>query len=341
MGGRIGARGGRGVLRHASRAHTGHAALEIRRVLRELRPEIVHTWTGTANRLGRLAAFAWHTPRVFASCRTQPNQRSFLAQALDRRLERWTERLVFNSQTVRDARLRMEMPHVDTCVIPNAVAPPARMTKHERHELRDRWDIPREAMMVAVVGPLTPEKQIKELIWATELLKVARQPVYLAVIGNGPHRWRLERYSRQVRVSERVRFVGRQAGVPRLLTACDCLWQASHWESCPNAVLEAMAASVPVIASDCAGHRELIRAEETGFLVKPGDRAGYARQMRRLIEDRDLAQQVGAAAQASVLSNHGLDPILRQYQRLYERGHESGKAADRSDRADVRLASPA
>jgi glycosyltransferase involved in cell wall biosynthesis len=82
-------------------------------------------------------------------------------------------------------------------------------------------------------------------------------------------------------------------------------------------MLEAMAAGIPVVASDVAGVRDLIVNHESGFLVPVGDRAEFARRVTTMIEDRAMAERVAAAAQQWVRASHGIDTWVKHYEDLY------------------------
>ena len=118
---------------------------------------------------------------------------------------------------------------------------------------------------------------MKDAIWAADLLKVIRDDVHLLVIGDGPQRDRLRRYRDQVRIGDKVHFLGERGDVPRLLPHFDVLWSTSGYEGQSNVILEAMAAGVPVVATDIPGTRELVISDTTGYLVPVGDRAGFAK----------------------------------------------------------------
>ena len=89
----------------------------------------------------------------------------------------------------------------------------------------------------------------------------------------------------------RVHFLGHRHDVPAILPHLTCFWLGSAYEGQSNAVMEAMQAGVPVIATDIPGNRELIVPEETGFLYSVGDRATLARLTHRLLDDAALAER--------------------------------------------------
>ena len=128
---------------------------------------------------------------------------------------------------------------------------------------------------------------------------------------------RLREFARDVEILDRVLFLGHRSDVQRLLASIDVLWLASDFEGMPNVVLEAMAAGVPVVATNIPGTNELVVEGETGFLVPVGDRASFARQTRKLIEDKQLARRMGSAGQRRVAEHFSVEAMIREHAELY------------------------
>ncbi len=171
--------------------------------------------------------------------------------------------------------------------------------------------------MIAAVCRLWPQKRVKDLIWATDLLRVIRDDVHLLLIGDGPQRAALERYARLCRVQHCVHFLGLRHDVPRLLPHCDLLWLASGYEGLPNVVMEAMAAGLPVVATDIPGTRDLVIPGETGYLVAVGDRAELARYASKLLDDPQLGRRLGAAGRERIARDFSVDTMVARYAELY------------------------
>jgi len=168
-----------------------------------------------------------------------------------------------------------------------------------------------------LVGRLWPQKRVKDAIWAADLLKVIRDDVHLLVIGDGPQRDRLMRFRDQVRISDKVHFLGQRGDVPRLMPHFDLLWSTSGYEGQSNAILEAMAAGVPVVASDIPGTRELVVPDETGYLIPVGDRAAFAKFSERLLSDAALAGRFSAAARSRVASDFSVEKMIERHIAFY------------------------
>ena len=97
----------------------------------------------------------------------------------------------------------------------------------------------------------------------------------------------------------------------------DVLWSTSGYEGQSNAILEAMAAGVPVVATDIPGTRELVLPDETGYLVPVGDRAGFARYTETLLNDSALAARISAAARRRAASEFSVEKMVGRYAALY------------------------
>lgn len=288
----------------------------LKRHIAELRPDLVHTWLFAANSYGRAAALAIGVPRVVAGERCVDPWKNWHELAIDRWLGRRTDRIVVNSSGVRDFYVAHGLPTEKFVVIPNGVAP-APASDKGRADLLAELGLPADTRLIGAVGRLWPQKRMKDLIWAADLLKVIRDDVHLLIIGDGPQRARLERFREQVRIEDRVHFLGHRSDVPRLLPHFDVLWLASEYEGLPNVVLEAMAAGVPVVASDIPGNRDLVIPGETGYLVPVGDRAAYAREARAILDDAELARRFGDAARRRVLEGFTVERMIERHAALY------------------------
>ena len=292
--------------------------LDLDAALADFRPDVAHTWTGSANRWGRLVARRRRIPRIVASYRTVERSQPALERGLERWLARGTRTCVANSQAALEHWLQIGIPQDRTTVIPNAVDAGVPRSAEARQRLRRELGLPEATRLVGALGPLVPGKRLKDLLWAIDLLHAVREDTYLLVVGDGPQRWRLERFSRQMHAAERTRFLGWRAEAPAIVAGLDCLWLGSARESVPNSVLEAMAVGVPVVAADSPATRLLIEPDRSGVLVAAGHRGGIARATQQILESESLAAGLASAARDHVLRSYGRPEMLARYRELYE-----------------------
>jgi glycosyltransferase involved in cell wall biosynthesis len=292
------------------------AYLRLKRHIEKLRPDLVQTWIFAANSYGRAAALAARVPRLVASERCVDPWKAWHELTIDRWLARRTDRVIVNSSGVRDFYVGHGIDERKFVIIPGGVCPAAGTTL-ARQALLDELGLPADARIVGAVGRLWLQKRIKDLIWAADLLKVIRADVHLLIIGDGPQRDRLLRFRHQVRIEDKVHFLGARHDVPQLMPHFNALWLASEYEGLPNVIMEAMSCGVPVVATDISGNRDLVVHEETGYLVPVGDRAAIARYTNKLLNDRELATRMGEAGRRRVLAEFSVEKMIERHAELY------------------------
>jgi glycosyltransferase involved in cell wall biosynthesis len=292
------------------------AFFRLKRHIAALRPDLVHTWLFAANSYGRAAALAAGVPHIVAAERCVDPWKVWHELAIDRWLAQRTDRIVVNSSGVRDFYVRHGLSDEKFVLIPNGINPPPE-SDVSREAILAELGLPNDVRLIGAVGRLWPQKRIKDLIWAADLLKVIRDDVHLLIVGDGPHRRRLEQFQRQVRIEDKVHFLGHRSDVPRIIPHFDLLWLGSEYEGLPNVIMEAMMAGVPVVASDISGNRDLVIPGETGYLVPVGDRAALARQATKILDDRDLARRLGEAGRSRILSEFSIERMVECHAQLY------------------------
>lgn len=299
------------------------------RLVRRLKPDLIHTWLFAANTYGRAAGVLAGVKCLVAGERCVDPWKSWEFW-FDRRLARHTTRIAANSEGVRDFYAARGIPREKIKVIPNGI-PPLPASPSTREEILAEFGLPASARLVGLVGRLWPQKRVKDAIWAADLLKQIRDDVHLVIVGDGPHRQRLEMFRDQCEIRDRVHFLGHRSDVPRLLPHFEVLWLPSAYEGQSNALMEAMAAGVPVVATDIPGMRELVVDGQTGYLVSTEGwppnattvnktvAGGLARCTVRLLDDPALAKRLGEAARERMRDEFSVEKMVARYADLYRR----------------------
>lgn len=288
----------------------------LRRLIDQLRPDLIHTWLFAANAYGRAAGLASGVKHLVAGERCVDPWKSRVELTIDRYLARRTSRIATNSSGVRDFYVERGLPEEKFVVIPNGVLPPPPVAT-TRPEILAELGLPEDARLIGLLARLWPQKRVKDAIWAADLLKVVRDDVHLLIFGDGPQRDRLLRYREQVEIRDRVHFLGHRDDVARFLPHFDVLWSTSAYEGQSNAVMEAMSYGVPVVASDIPGSRDLVVPEETGYLFRLGDRAALARHTFQLLEQPELAKRLGEAGRQRMQTEFSVPRMIDRYAKLY------------------------
>ncbi len=293
------------------------ALLRLRRQFVRLKPQIVHTWLFAANSFGRAAARLARVPRIIASERCVDPWKTDAHFWIDRRLARFTEAITTNSPGVRDFYVSHGIDRDLFRIIPNGIEPRTAETI-SRSEALARLEVDPDRKLILAVGRLWPQKRYRDMVWSGELLATLREDTSLVIIGDGPQRGELLRHRDALSVPQRVRFAGGRQDVAQLLPHADLFWIASEYEGQSNAVIEAMQAGVPVIASDIPGNRDLVLHNQTGRLVAVGDTADFARQSNELLEHPDTAKHLADAAAARIATEFTVASMVQAHADLYQ-----------------------
>ena len=294
-------------------------AFRMARVFRRLRPEIVHTrnWTCIDAILGaRLAG----VPHVIHGEHGREAADPTGANRLRRRVRRGLAPLVSRFVTVsRDLNRwlvdEVRIPERKVRTIYNGVDT-TRFTPGDRVAARRTLDIPPDWSVVGTVGRLDPVKDQAGLIRAFAATTASR-PSVLLIVGDGPLRPELDALRRELGLGERVRLLGERQDIPHVLQALDCFVLPSVGEGISNAILEAMATALPVVATRVGGNVELVEDGETGLLVQVRQPEALVRALDCYLGDPAIARKHGAAARARAEREFGLERMLTGYGDLY------------------------
>ena len=171
--------------------------------------------------------------------------------------------------------------------------------------------------LVVCVGRLSAEKGLFALVDAWSKVASGRANVRLWLVGAGPMRDELARYIEQLHLRGRCVLVGSFDSVDDLLAAAELFVLPSYEEGMSLALLEAMAAGLPIVASDIPGNRAVVTDGQHGMLVKPGQPGELAAAINKLLDDRDLANHYGSAARKRVEQHFSLQAMLDKHVALF------------------------
>ncbi len=292
---------------------------KLRQHVARLQPDIVHTWDTVAGMFGPIAVRSGARPCLIAGHSAVRPYQPVWDSFVEKRFAKHVDCFVANSPVVRDWCVSRGLRAEKFAVIPPGVAP-APVSDVSRQELLRELRLPPDAKLIGIIGRLVPERRVRDLIWAADLLRVLHDNLRVLIIGDGPERAQLDRYALLASDLDHIRFLGERGDVARIMLHLNVLWNGSENTSPSIAILEAMAAGVPVIASDVAVNREFVIEGETGYLIPIGSRSGRAARARhtdRIFNDRELAAQLASAARHRAANHFSAEQILQHYRELY------------------------
>jgi len=288
------------------------------RLCRQWKPDVVVSFLFYANLLGRLAGAFARVPVVISSVRTE----RFGGRASDAAL-RFTDPLasltVANcDNTARRLAADRIVAKKRLLVIPNGVPLEAFANDYpDRSATRKSLGLSDEDFLWLAVGHLEPIKDYPTLLKAMTILRESGLPAKLRIAAEGSQRSYLQGLIRDLQLSGAVSLLGFRSDVPALLGAADALVQSSWCEGMPNVVIEAMAAGVPVVATNRGGTTELIEPGVTGLLVPPRDARALASAMAELMKlPARQRSDMGAAGCRFVAERFALDQVMSQWEDL-------------------------
>ncbi len=299
-----------------ARLRAGIGLVHLARSLRRWPAHVVQTALPTSDMVGRTLAHLTRVPAIFSSIRGRALDKPGWQQWLDRRTVGWARAVIFNNpEGIAPAMQREGVRAGQVVYIPNGmpVTSPTRSARSVRAELQTAEN----ATVIATVARLHASKDQENLLRAFALVRQRDSSAVLWLIGDGERRAVLEQEAQRLQIAGDVRMPGTRHDVRDILEAIDLFTLPSRWEGMPNALMEAMAAGRPAVASDIDGIRELIGDSETGWLVPPGDPEALARTMFEILADRERAARVGRAAAARIQERFSVERMADAYESLY------------------------
>ncbi len=289
--------------------------LRLRQQLLATPYDVVHTHLTYANILGVLAARLARRPVIASLHNVRPSHHGRLALALEGLVLPGADKVIAVGQQVA-AAYRSQQPGLAIGVVPNAVSRSPSLSPTARQALRAELVGSATRPLLIAVGRLTTQKGYPDLIAAMTQVVCAIPDAALLIVGTGEMRAELEAAIRGHDLDEHVFMLGLREDVPALLAAADLFVSASHWEGLPVALLEAMAAGLPVVAT-IVGDVSSVVSDETGRLVSPRKPEKLAGAIIELLGNHKLRAKLGRSAVAHAARHYGAAAWTRQMLEMY------------------------
>lgn len=289
----------------------------IRKFISERELDILHTHGYKANIYGYRAAKSTRAGLV-ATAHNWPGKSPILRlyAFLDRVILRWFDNICVVSSSVADALRRLHVPSEKITVVENGID--IGHFSGGRPVLREELGLG-ENPLVGFVGRLAPEKGLEHLLHAAAGVLNTLPVAKFILAGEGPKRLALEKLARQLGIEKSVIFLGRRSDLASIYASFDVFVLPSLREGMPLAVLEAMAAKRPVVATRVGAIPTMVKDQQTGLLVDAGDITGLQSAISLLLGRRDLCRTFGQSGHEVAKTLFSSDSMAKNYLGIYRR----------------------
>ena len=293
--------------------------VRLRKLLKSQQPDVVQSFLFSANSYIRFPGVCPAGAKIVVSERCVDTWKSGWQLSMDRRLRSRMTAMTANSESVAEFyRTAVGVDAERIAVIPNGIPQPTEPSETPTG-LREELGLAENSKLVGFVGRLAPQKCLKDLIWAFQLLHQVVDDVFLVLAGDGPERDRLAEFATSVGCRDKVFFLGHRNDAADVIRQLNLFCLPSSFEGMSNSLMEAMSSGVPVVVSDIPANLELVTHEETGLTFPLGKSPEMTRTMARILNDSDLAERLQKSAAEKMKTKHSVEQLVSRHIELYER----------------------
>jgi glycosyltransferase involved in cell wall biosynthesis len=301
--------------------------LRLRSLLKQLQPDILHTYLIHGNVLGRIVGRLVGVPAIIGSELTI-GQAGRLGRLVTKLTNPLTDAVEVNSETggkaivadlgVQPEKVEVVLPGLDLEAFGGSEG---------RAAIRSELGLDTKQHLVLYIGRLRPVKGVDYGIKAFAQALSEQPDMHMALAGEGEQRQQLENLTAELGISEKVTFLGIRNYLVDVLSAADSVLMPSLTEGFPRVAIEAMASSKPVVATRVGGTPEAIIDGQTGILVPPKDIDAMASAITRLVTDTDLQSRLGSSARLRTEEHYSATSYVARLDEMYQRWAKTTKAS--------------
>lgn len=284
--------------------------------IRKHRPDVVHSYLFYDNVIARLSKLVSQNTVIITGVRSVPESQRRIESIIDRLTVPLSDHIISNTKAGKSMMENFGVPSSDISVIRNAKYLDRYMDAPES-DIRKDLNIPENSTLVGNVGRLIKRKGQYDLVEAWSKANFPQDNVFLVIVGDGPEYEEIQRKITKLGISDSVFLIGHRDNVPELLHSFDVFVFPSHFEGLPGALIEAMAAGLPIIATDIPGNNELLSDSETAMLVPPRSPGRLAIAICTVLSNNELASKLAKNAKSDVEGRFLPKNITQQHIDLY------------------------
>lgn len=300
--------------------------LQVRKLLKKLKPDILYLHSSKAGAYGRIAllfnrktkilynAHGWY----FNADMSQKKKKVIIL--IEKILALRANKIINISKSEYDSALKYKIaPERKMCVIENGID----FTKFEgcdkyREETRKRYNIRDDEIVIGVVGRLSEQKDPITTIKAFNEVYKENRNVRLMYVGSGELEDEVMKYAKENNLQHLVTITGWVDNTERYIPAFDIAILPSKWEGFGLAIIEYMACKKPIVASNVGGMLDIIKTEKNGFLAEVGDVSKFAEYIMKYINDKDLCNRVVNYNYEYSIKKFNISELVKEHKKLFE-----------------------
>jgi len=298
------------------------AGIKIYKLLRKIKPHVVHTHSSKAGIIGRIAAYfagvpvIIHTFHGFGFTPGQPEWMQRLFIQAERLCAHLSTHLVFVSEDNQEEALALGITgEKPTSLIRSGIL----IQETPRSPaIREELGIASTAWIVLSVGNFKPQKNPMDLVKTAKAILTQDSTIHFVFVGDGELRSSVEEAAQKEGIAQNLHFMGWRKDIPQILAASDSFLLTSLWEGLPRAIVEASVARVPSVAYAVNGVKDILKEGETGFPIPPHQFELAAEKLLWLKNHPEEARRIGQKARARVETEFNIDNMVRQQENLYK-----------------------
>ena len=294
------------------------SGLRLRKLIRQLKPDLIHAWCQPAERVTLAACAEFDSIRKFATELYVRPSTNMTMEAVDRRLGKPVEQYIVPHEKIRESLVGHQYVEEKISIVPGAVGQSDIDRVAARRKLIQLVGAGKDVRLAGAVAPLVPRSRLKDLVWATDLLTCIRGDFHFIIFGRGTQRQRLERFAFQTEAGHHVHFVDSELHAMDLIPGLDFFWQSHLNEPHPGALHHAMQSAVPVVSVYGPGTSESIEHQATAFATNFGARDEFARWTKYLLEKTDSGARLAEQGRDSLSGKFLAGEMADGYRKLYE-----------------------
>jgi glycosyltransferase involved in cell wall biosynthesis len=299
---------------------------QLIKLMRENKFSLVHVHTPVGAFLGRLGAKITNTKPVlytahgFHFYKGAPLKNWLIYYTMEKIAAHWTEGLITMNEEDFNIAKKFKLKKKDAVFYVHGVGIDiekySRNDEERRKKLRGKLGFSEDDILILTVAEVNTNKNYKQIIDAIKTFKNYYSNIYYLIVGTGEKEKELKNYVLISNLGSRIKFLGYREDIPEILNAIDIFGLTSLREGLPRAIMEAMAAGKPIIATNVRGNRDLVVNGVNGYLVPLNDVEATAKAITRLAENTTLRTKMGEEGR-KIIQDYVLEKVLKEMDEIY------------------------